>query len=120
MGSPVTHWQMVSTDADATAKFYGKLFNWKITAGNALGYRIVETLNAKGIAGGIWPAPKDAQAMTQLFVQVDDVEAYVQQALALGATVIVPPSALPDGDTMAVVLDPLGMPFGIFRPKSSG
>jgi predicted enzyme related to lactoylglutathione lyase len=119
MGSPVMHWQMVSTDPERTAKFYGKLFNWKITAGNALGYRVVETLNAKGIAGGIWPAPQGATSLVQLFIEVDNVETYVQQAVALGATVIVPTATLPDGDVMAVVLDPVGLPFGIVQRKST-
>ena len=118
MGNPVTHWQIVSTQPDLAAKFYGKLFNWKITAANALGYRVVETLNAKGITGGIWPAPQGATSLVQLFVEVADVESYVQQALELGGTVIVPTSALPDGDTMAVLLDPTGLPFGIVQHKA--
>jgi predicted enzyme related to lactoylglutathione lyase len=117
MGSPVMQWQIVSTDPEATSKFYGKLFNWKITSANALGYRIVETMSLQGIAGGIWPAPKDAHSLAQLFIQVDDVEGYAKQAIALGGKIIVPPSALPEGDTVAVLLDPVGMPFGIFRGK---
>jgi uncharacterized protein len=115
MGNPVMHWQIVSTDPELTSKFYGKLFGWKIAAGNALGYRVVETLTAKGIAGGIWPAPKDASSLVQLFIQVDDVDKYLQQAVTMGAKVIVPKSALPDGDTMAIALDPVGVPFGIFQ-----
>ena len=119
MGSPVTHWQIVSTQPELTAKFYGKLFNWKITAANALGYRVVETLNPKGIPGGIWPAPQGATSLVQLFVEVADVESYVRQATELGAKVIVPTSTLPDGDTMAVLLDPAGLPFGIVQQKAT-
>lgn len=117
MGNPVTHWQIVSTDPERTSKFYSKLFSWQITAANALGYRVVETSSPKGITGGIWPAPKDATTLVQLFVEVDDVETSLQQAVALGAKVIVPASALPEGDVMAVALDPLGAPFGLVQRK---
>ena len=118
MGNPVTHWQMISTDPDRTSKFYGNLFNWQITAANTLGYRVVETLSPKGIAGGIWPAPKNASSFVQLFVEVDDVETFLKQAVASGAKVLVPTSTLPDGDVMAVAQDPVGMPFGIAQRRT--
>jgi uncharacterized protein len=118
MGNPVTHWQIVSTDPERTSKFYGKLFDWQVNAANGLGYRVVDTSNAKGISGGIWPAPPNAPSLVQLFVEVDDVESHVQKAAGLGARVLVPTSALPDGDVMAVVLDPVGLPFGIMQRRS--
>lgn len=108
---------MVSTDPERTSKFYSKLFSWQITAANALGYRVVETSSPKGITGGIWPAPQGATTLVQLFVEVDDVATSLQQAVTLGANVVVPPSALPDGDTMAVALDPLGVPFGLVQRR---
>ncbi len=42
----------------------------------------------------------------QLFIQVEDVDAMIAKATSAGAKVLVPKSALPDGDTMAVLLDP--------------
>jgi predicted enzyme related to lactoylglutathione lyase len=36
----------------------------------------------------------------------------------LGAQVIVPPQALPDGDALAILVDPEGRPFGLHRPPS--
>jgi predicted enzyme related to lactoylglutathione lyase len=38
----------------------------------------------------------------------------------LGATVIVPATTLPDGDVMAILLDPAGLTFGVVRtPRSN-
>jgi predicted enzyme related to lactoylglutathione lyase len=51
----------------------------------------------------------------QLLVEVDDVSRHVQEATALGARVIVAPQKLPDGDEMAILHDPEGIPFGICR-----
>jgi predicted enzyme related to lactoylglutathione lyase len=55
----------------------------------------------------------------QLFVEVDDIDAFIATATALGASVIVPKSELPDGDALAIVLDPAGLSFGLYRPAPS-
>jgi uncharacterized protein len=115
MGNAVLHWQIVSKDPQASAKFYGKLFDWKIDSANALGYREVKTGAAAGIDGGIWPCPPEGHGLVQLFMEVEDVAACLLQAQALGARVIVPESDLPDGDTMAILLDPTGLTFGIYQ-----
>lgn len=117
MGSPVLHWQIISKDPAATAKFYGTLFEWRIDTANALGYREVKTASDGSIDGGIWPCPPEGHGMVQLFMQVPDVAACIERATALGAKVIVPKSALPDGDTMAVLLDPTGLPFGVYARR---
>ena len=116
MGQPAKQFQIVSKDPEKAAEFYGQLFGWKIDANNALGYRIIDTGSEDGIQGGIWPAPQEAHALVQLFMQVDDVGAAVEKATTLGANVIIQPQVLPDGDEMAMLLDTEGIPFGVFRP----
>jgi uncharacterized protein len=112
MADPVVQWQIIATDPEAVTRFYGTLFGWKTSTGNALGYREVDT-GEHGVPGGVWPAPPGATNFVQLFVRVDDVAQCVAEASRLGATTIVPPAALPDGQTMAILRDPHGMPFGI-------
>lgn len=117
MGDPVVRWQIVTPDADKVADFYKTLFGWTVSTSNALGYREVTTggpggINV-GIDGGIWPAPPDAHTFVQLFMQVDDVDDAIRRAVEMGATVIVPRSPLPDGDTIAILRDPAGLPFGL-------
>jgi uncharacterized protein len=114
MGNPVTHWQIISKNPERSTQFYTKLFGWKVHTDNALGYRMIETSSKRGIPGGIWPAPPEANAFVQLLVQVDDVARHVEQATSLGATVIIPPQKLPDGDEMAILHDPEGIPFGVW------
>ena len=66
-----------------------------------------------GIPGGIWPAPPEAASFVQLFIEVDDVKRYVRDAAALVHKVIIPPQKLPEGDELAILHDPEGIPFGI-------
>ena len=116
MGRPVTHWQILAQDVEKQAAFYGTLFDWAITADDAIGYRQVDTRSHRGIPGGFWPAGAQGHAFVQLFIEVDDVAACVAQATALGASVVVPPTALPEGATLAVLRDPEGVPFGLTSP----
>ena len=117
MGNPVVQWQIVAKDPDALTRFYASLFGWKVKTNNALGYREVETQSPRGINGGVWPSPPEGHNLVQLFVEVDDVDAYIDKAIKLGATVIVPKSELPDGDALAIILDPAGLSFGLYRAR---
>ena len=51
----------------------------------------------------------------QLFVAVDDVAESVKRAEGLGAKLIIPPTTLPEGDVIAVMLDPQGMSFALTK-----
>jgi predicted enzyme related to lactoylglutathione lyase len=118
MGSPVTQFQILSKKPDDTAAFYSTLFGWTISANNPMGYRQIDTGSREGIQGGIWPAPPQAPDFVQLFVSVEDVKTAVEKALAIGAKVLIPPTVLPEGDEMAVLLDPNGLSFAVWRKSS--
>lgn len=118
MGDPVVQWQIITSDPTRVAEFYRELFGWTVRADNALGYRELKSGNKRGIDGGVWPAPPEAPTFVQLFVEVEDVDASIAKALERGAQVLVPKSALPDGDVMAVLRDPLGLSFGLVARRS--
>jgi uncharacterized protein len=117
MANPVVQFQILSKTPDETALFYSTMFGWKVDAGNPLGYRQIDTGSSEGIQGGIWPAPPQAPNFVQLFIRVDDVKAFAEKAEGLGAKILIPPTTLPDGDEMAVILDPAGMSFAICRTQ---
>jgi predicted enzyme related to lactoylglutathione lyase len=112
-------WQIVARSPDQEAEFYSKLFGWEVNANNALNYRMMDTGSERGINGGIWPSPPEGHALVSLYVEVENVSAYVAKAVDLGAKTLIPPQKLPDGDEMALMLDPEGIAFGIFRPVST-
>jgi len=118
VGNPVVQWQIVAKEPERVARFYASLFGWEVRIDNKLGYREVDTQSPRGINGGVWPAPPEGRDLVQLFIEVDDVDAYVTRATRLGAQVIVPKSELPDGDAIAIVLDPAGLSFGLYRRRS--
>ena len=119
MANPVMQFQIVSKSPEETAAFYGSLFGWTIAADNPMGYRTIRTGSEEGIQGGIWPAPPQASNFVQLFMAVDDVKASVGKAESIGAKLLIPPTMLPDGDEMAVLHDPQGMSFAVWRRASA-
>jgi predicted enzyme related to lactoylglutathione lyase len=116
MGQPVMQFQIIARDPDRLGAFYTKLFDWKIRSDNALNYRTIDTGAKRGIGGGIWPAPPEGHSMVNLYVEVEDVAGFADKAQSMGGKVILPPQKLPDGDEMAVILDPEGIPVGLFKP----
>lgn len=115
MSNPVMQFQILSKAPDAAAQFYSALFGWKVDADNPMGYRRIDTGSPQGIQGGIWPAPPQAPNFVQLFIAVEDMKAAVERAQQLGARILIPPTQLPEGDEMAVLHDPQGMSFGLWR-----
>lgn len=107
----IVRWQITTPDPDATARFYKTLFGWETSSQNAMAYREVST--GGSIDGGIWPSPAGQQPFVQLFIEVADIDAHLESAVGIGAKVVVPNTLLPDGDRIAVMTDPLGLPFGI-------
>jgi predicted enzyme related to lactoylglutathione lyase len=116
--SPVVEWQMVVKDPDAAAAFCGRLFGWTIDANNALGYRRVST-GPGGLSGGIWPSPSNGHSLVQLFIGVESVPDYHRRAEEMGARTIVAPQKLPDGDELAIMLDPSGVAFGLIKKRGA-
>jgi predicted enzyme related to lactoylglutathione lyase len=104
---PVVHWELEAKDAQAQRSFYADLFNWNIGEG------FIMEIPA-GI-GGPEPGPSghirasDRSGFT-LFVQVANLRAALDKSLTLGATVVAEPFDVPDGPTLAGILDPEGNP----------
>lgn len=110
---PVRQFQILARDPEATAAFYQRLFGWQVHQSNALGYRQVST-GPGGLEGGIWPTPPEGKPLVQLFIESAEIEDTVGRARALGAQVVVPPQALPEGDALAILVDPEGRPFAVY------
>jgi predicted enzyme related to lactoylglutathione lyase len=109
---PVVHWEIIATDPERQARFYGELFNWDVGDGPI---RAV----AAGL-GGPEPGPSghirqgDRPAVA-LYVQVRDLGASLARVRDLGGAVLAEPFALPGGPTIAAIADPEGNAVGLVQ-----
>ncbi|HXW44850.1 MAG TPA: VOC family protein [Streptosporangiaceae bacterium] len=117
MGQPVAFFEVISQDHDRAQKFYGELFGWQVAADPAMGgYGLVDTGAGEGaIGGGIGPSPSPDDQGVKIYVRVDDLDAYLDQAEKLGGAKLVPPTDLPgDFGKFAVFTDPDGNQVGLW------
>jgi len=115
MGQPVVHFEIGCRDTAKTREFYSKLFNWQILAGPAA---MIDTQGNGGINGHITSLGHEPHNYVNIYVQVDDIEAYLAKAQELGGKKLVGPVDIPTG-SFAWMSDVEGTMIGLFKPKSS-
>ena len=115
MGQPVVHWEIASNDAKRLQEFYSKLFGWTVNSDNPMHYGIVDTRGQGGINGGIMQTERGMPSYVTFYVNVDDLQAYLDKAAALGAKTAVPPTPIPDMGAFAMFTDLDGNLIGLFK-----
>jgi predicted enzyme related to lactoylglutathione lyase len=113
MGKPVVHWEINTKDPARLHEFYAELFGWKIDANNPINYGLVDTGDKRGINGGI--GPTDGENYVTFYVEVEDLQAYLDKAVKLGGKVVVPPTEIPGMVTFAMFTDPEGNRTGLVK-----
>jgi catechol 2,3-dioxygenase-like lactoylglutathione lyase family enzyme len=116
-----TRWSTVldSGDAKALARFYRDLLGWRvrseepgwvtIEAGDGGGYLAFQTNDT--FVPPVWPAGEgDQQMQIHLDIEVRDLDAAVQDALALGARL----ADHQPNDDVRVLIDPAGHVFDLW------
>jgi predicted enzyme related to lactoylglutathione lyase len=114
MGNPVVHFEIRSSDPDATRAFYGKLFGWTFPDGGIPGYSYVETGVDGALPGGISPVQGGTPLVT-FFVGVEDVAKTLKEAERAGGRVVQPATDVP-GVRFGLFADPFGQVVGVATP----
>ena len=115
MGRPVVHFEIGCRDQAKTNEFYSKLFDWQIQQLGPAGFI---TTGEGGIPGHTTSLGHEPHNYVTVYVQVDDLKAYLEKAAALGGKMLVPPVEIPTG-RFAWMADPEGNIIGLMQPKSA-
>lgn len=79
------------------------------------GYRLVESSEG-GIGGGLMQTTEGMPTNYVIFyVQVDDLQASLDNAVALGGQAVMPPTPVPGIGSLAIFADPEGNSIGMFQ-----
>jgi predicted enzyme related to lactoylglutathione lyase len=97
-------------------EFYGGVFDWKINSLEEMGgYRMVETAEG-GMTGGLMETAGDMpESYVIFYVQVEDLQASLDSAVALGGQAVMQPTPIPGVGSFAIFSDPAGNNIGIFK-----
>lgn len=113
MGQPIVHFEIGCRDRGKTGAFFARLFNWQITDAGPVS--TIDTGN--GISGHINAMGHEPHHYVTVYVQVDDVQAYLTKAEALGGKTLIPPMEIPTG-FFAWFADPDGNIVGLLQTKT--
>jgi uncharacterized protein len=114
MPNPVVHFEIRSSDPDASRGFYRDLFGWKFPEGGFPGYTYVETGVEGAIPGGISPL-QGGKPLVTFFVGVTDVAEVLDLASKKGGTIVQAATDAP-GVRFGLFADPHGQVVGVATP----
>ncbi len=111
--------ELMTRDAEGSKKFYRELLGWEMVdmpmqSGN---YTV---LKAGGEAvAGIMPmpagVPETVPTYWAAYITVNDVDAVAKKAVEMGATLIVPPTDIPNVGRFSTFQDPQGAVINIIK-----
>jgi uncharacterized protein len=117
VGKFVWH-EQVSSDPKAAQDFYTQLFGWGAERFGESGYVMISSGGAAH--GGYGQAMEGAPPPHWLnHVQVEDVDAVVEQAKAAGGKLAAGPFDMAEVGRMAIIGDPQGAYVGVYRPEGN-
>lgn len=111
-------WNELSTsDAERAKSFYAAVFGWTtedMDMGEAGVYTMFNRADGES-AGGAMQNP-DAPAAWYPYLAADDVDASIAKARKVGAQVFAEPREIETVGRFAVLADPTGATFGLYKP----
>lgn len=107
MPNPVVGWQIDAVQPEQIIRFYTGLFGW--TTGGTEHVRLLDSNSAEGMIGGVHGThDPTGRGILTVQIKVDDVHAYLDKAVQLGATVVDDVHIVGQGLTLARFADPEG------------
>ena len=114
MPNAVTHFEIMSKNGKTLSKFYEKMFGWKTEWIKEIDYGIIAP-EGRGIGGGIGTKTKGLKWGVTVYVEVDDVDAYMKKAKKLRAKQVLAKTVVPGMVEYAVFQDPQGNVVGVVK-----
>ncbi len=115
--SRVVHYEIPANEPAALQRFYGELFGWKFQRVPVPGVEFWQcegTDDGPGINVAVLKR-QNAQQPWMNYIGVGSIDAALEKATGMGATVALPKMPVPGGRAIAAVIDPEGNMFGLME-----
>ncbi len=113
MPNPITHFEVLGSDAAALSRFYGEAFDWEMQDVMDGAYYMVNP--GSGINGGVGAPPGGGSGHVTFYVEVEDPAVTLEKIRSLGGKTVQEPMTIPDGPTIALFADPEGHLIGLVK-----
>lgn len=116
MSNPVVHFEIAVRDGEQGKKYYQELFGWDIKTDERWSYHLIKEED-QGIGGGIFQVEEGRfPPYLTIYIQVDEVQKYLDRAVELGGEQIMPATSFEIGE-FALFKDPDGILIGLWKKK---
>jgi uncharacterized protein len=118
----VTHFEVPTSDAAASRKFYEAVFGWKFDKWEGpMEYWLITTgeKGTPGIDGGLGGAANEVKGTVNT-VEVDNIDDALSKTLANGGSVVMPKDEIPGVGWLAYVREPGGAVLGMMQMIPGG
>ncbi|OGO47216.1 MAG: hypothetical protein A2W37_07095 [Chloroflexi bacterium RBG_16_63_12] len=112
----VVHFEIGCHRGDRTREFFAKLFDWNISGADS--GMMIDAGGPGSIGGHIAELAAEWGTYVTVYVEVEDLEAYLKKAADLGGKTLVPPVTLPGQGSFAWLAAPEGNIIGIWKPAA--
>jgi hypothetical protein len=107
--------ELHSSDVEKSKEFYTEVFGWGWGGAPEYAEVRVGDRSVAGLMARPPGLPAEAPDNWLIYFGSADLDADVEKAKGLGATVLVPPTAIPNMGRFSVIMDPQGGTFAIFQ-----
>lgn len=114
----IKHIEIAGLDGPKLKSFYSDLFNWQFNRREITGFDYFDAAGEDSPSLGIRHEPEGHPEIV-LYVEVEDLDASVEQAKKLGAAVRIPPMQYGEL-SFALIQDPEGNPIGLTEAPQAG
>lgn len=110
---------LMTPDPEAARAFYKGIFGWDYEIGDsASGHYSMAKIGDRNAAGmGKKPADAPYPSVWTVYFDVESADATVKAIEANGGSIMAPAMDVMEFGRMAIAIDPVGAPFGLWQPK---
>lgn len=108
-------YELITTDQPAAERFYADVVGWKMTDSGMPGMKYTIINAGETPVGGVMSMDNGPPPVWMGYIGVDDVDAYAAKVKAAGGAVHKGPEDIPGVGRFAVVVDPQGAAFVLFK-----
>jgi predicted enzyme related to lactoylglutathione lyase len=113
-GTPAWN-ELLTYETTGVAKFYETVFGWSVTASRRYPQWSIDGADFGGMVTMDDKFPHEVPAHWLPYFAVEDVDTAAADTTDGGGTVLMEPTSPPDGPRIAVLRDPQGAMFGVYR-----
>lgn len=113
----IVHIEIPTSDSKASAEFYEKLFGWGIMRDEQMDYTMFSAEPGPGGGftkiGGEWGDHVQVGHVL-IYINSEDIEADLKQAIVLGGNIVQPKSEIPETGWFGIFTDPTGNTVALY------